>query len=75
MKVKVRCTYVIEVDVPVDGPEADLQFIIEENGCPGTGSVGLALERHMAQCESESVCWACALGGTNEIVSEDSACR
>jgi len=66
MKIKVRCSYTIEVEVP-DDADYDAQFDIEENHCPGTGIVGAALDAHRAQCDSRGVCWACALGGTSEI--------
>jgi len=65
VKVRVRCTYLVEVELPDD---ADVKFIIEENGCPGTGAVGLALEETMKECDAASQCWACALGGKNEIL-------
>jgi len=65
--VKVRCTFVIEVEVP-DDPEFPVQFYIEENSCPGTGAVWAALRQHMEKHEEAGTCWACALGGENKIV-------
>ncbi len=67
MKIKVWCSYTIEVDVP-DAADYDAQFDIEENHCPGTGRVGAAFEAHKARCDAASVCWACGLDGKNEIV-------
>jgi hypothetical protein len=68
MKVKVRCTFVIEVDVPDEN--ADIaSFMIEENGCPGTGVVWSALSDHMEAHDEAGTCWACALEGKNEIVA------
>ena len=66
-KLKVRCTFVIEVEVP-DDPEYDAVFDIEENHCPGTGLVDSALEAHMFRCDTERICWACALGGECKII-------
>lgn len=67
MKVKVQCSYTIEVDVP-DDADYDVLFDIEENHCPGTGIVGAALETHRAVCDAKQVCWACALSGKNKVV-------
>lgn len=69
MQVKVRCTYVIEVEVP-DDPDYDVYFDLVENHCPGTGIVGAALEHHMDQCHHASTCWACALDGECELVDQ-----
>ena len=69
-RVTVRCTYTIEVDVPTDVPGYDERFDIEENHCPGTGRVGAAFDAHRARCDAEGVCWACGLGGRNEIVED-----
>ncbi|HOA00874.1 MAG TPA: hypothetical protein PKI27_01050 [Dermatophilaceae bacterium] len=71
MKVKVRCSYTIEVEVP-DDVDYDVQFDIEENHCPGTGVVGAALDAHREACDAKHVCWACMLGGKNEVVSVQS---
>lgn len=65
MKVKVRCSFVIEVEIADD---LDPKFVIEENGCPGTGIVGSTLDAHMDKCDVDGVCWACALQGKNEII-------
>jgi hypothetical protein len=67
-KIRVRCAYEIEVEVPDDWTAEDVRFHVEENGCPGTGLVGAALEAHRDRCEAASVCWACALQGTNEVM-------
>lgn len=66
-KIKVRCTYEIEVEVP-DNPSYDAHWDIEENHCPGTGIVGAAFDAHFKACEAKQVCWACTLKGSNEIV-------
>ena len=70
MRIKVAATVVVEVDVEV--PEGtDPFFIVEENGCPGTGAVGAAIEKQMREDTGRSVCWACNLRGANKIVAID----
>lgn len=68
MKVLVKCTFTIEVEVPDN--HHDPKFAIEENGCPGTGLVGVAFAKHLEAHESKMTCWACALQAKCEIVSE-----
>ena len=72
IRVRVQCT--IEVPVLIEDPEyaENLGFHIEENGCPGTGIVGAAIERAMVEAESQGVCWACRLNGVNKIVRVES---
>jgi hypothetical protein len=67
-KVKVRCTFVIEVEVP-DRPDYDAQWDLEENHCAGTGSTGAAFDEVYKQQEKNG-CWACALHCENKIVEE-----
>lgn len=69
-KIKVQCTFVIEVEVevPVDFTDHDIQFMIEENSCPGTGQVGKALCKHIDKHLDADTCWACALQGENKIL-------
>lgn len=69
MKVLVECTVQLEVEISDD--IEDPYFLIEDNGCPGTGSVGAALDAAMNHGEENSVCWACNLKGTNKILSID----
>lgn len=69
MKLKVKCSFIIDVDFS-DDPELDPYFQIEENSCPGTGMVWLALKRHIEKHEQSRTCWACALQGKNEILEE-----
>lgn len=62
----------ITMDVPVeitDYPGHDPVFRIEENGCPGTGSVGLAIEQIQEYFDSQQTCGACAMRGRNEILA------
>jgi hypothetical protein len=70
VKVRVRCSYVIEVELP-DTQRNSAAWVIEENGCPGTGVVGAALDEQMRLHEEQSTCWACALGGQNQIIDPD----
>ncbi len=73
MIIKVRCSFVIDVEVPSpeEDPEYDAEFDIEENHCPGTGRVGAALDKVMSRAEDLNVCWACNLQGKNEIVRDE----
>ncbi len=69
MKVKVKCSYVLEIELP-EGyaeDEAMLRFRIEENGCPGTGEVGAAFDKHLDETP-DNICWACNIQGANEIL-------
>lgn len=65
MKVRVRCSFVVDVELPDD---CDPYFTIEDNGCPGTGAVQMALEKIMVEHDNASTCWACAAEGKNEIL-------
>ncbi len=69
MKVKVRCTF--EIEVEVDTTPDHVHFVIEEHSCPGTGQVGAELERIIEAHDIAGTCWACALQGTNKIISID----
>lgn len=69
MKILVKCTFVIPVEVP-DDPDYSVHFDIEDNHCPGTGLVGSALDEIMEKHREKSTCWACALQGKNEIIEE-----
>ena len=59
-KVKVQCTLVVEVEVPDD---ADPHFIFEDNGCPGTGVVGAAIDAAILAGDTNS--------GENKILEID----
>ena len=65
--IKVRITLEISVEVPGDNTY-DPSFDIEENHCPGTGLVGMTLDKHIDKFRESGYCWACALNGKNEIV-------
>lgn len=68
MKVKVKASVIVEVDLPDD---IDPFFCLEENGCPGTDVVGAEIISAINYGDSESVCWACNLQGENKILSID----
>ena len=68
MKIKVKCEFVLEVEVPDDLTPAQVHFVIEDNGCPGTGAVWTALKAALTESEESDICWACKLGGKNTIV-------
>jgi hypothetical protein len=68
MKVKVKCTLIVEVEMPEPW---DAHFQIEENGCPGTGLVGAAIDDAIQEGEINSTCWACGLLGENKILAID----
>lgn len=67
-RINVKCTFVIPVEVPDESPDYDVHFDIEDNHCPGTGVVGAAIEKAIEEGRRTHNCWACQLGGTNEIV-------
>lgn len=68
MKVRVRCSFVVEIDLPDDMTQDEIRFAIEENGCPGTGVVGAAVDSAMEHGDEARVCWACNLQGKNEVL-------
>jgi len=70
MKILVKCTLLVPVEVP-DGAGYSPSFDIEENNCPGTGKVGAAIQKVKDHCDSHCFCWACNLQGKNEIVDWD----
>ena len=66
-KIQVKVTFTIPVEVP-DDEDYDASFDIEENHCPGTGLVGMAIDKAIEEGNKNGICWACKLGGKNEIV-------
>ena len=68
-KILVKITLEVPVEIPED-EDYDEVFDIEENHCPATGLVGMALEKIMDKHNADSSCWACALNGKNEIIEE-----
>ncbi len=69
MKVRVKCIWFVDVEVP-DDPEYDAEFDLVENHCPGTGRVGAALDAAIAAGDASGFCWACNGQGECEIVSD-----
>ncbi len=74
-KIKVLVTLEVEVeleDTITNGwsPYENRHFIIEENGCPGCGSVGRAIEDAIENTQEDGdPCWACAFfNGKNKII-------
>jgi hypothetical protein len=65
VKVKILCSYTLEVEIPDD---VNPWFYIEDNGCPGTGAVGLKLGQVVDEHDQNSTCWACACDGENKIL-------
>jgi len=73
-KVKVMCTFFVEVELDEDEYKRR-HFIIEDNGCPGTGVVWHELNKVMDECDEQGICWACMLGGQNRIIEQSDTCR
>lgn len=67
----VECKYILEVpwDTPEDWPDDHIRFRIEENSCPGTGSVGSVLDDLMEVAQKNRICWACSVGGENKLLA------
>lgn len=68
----VECKFVIEIPwdhEPQYSTDEHIRFRIEENSCPGTGSVGSALDDLMSIADENSICWACAVGGENKLLA------
>ena len=64
----VNVTMRVAFDVDDCEKDDNLQFRIEENGCPGTGMVGAAIEKAIRESNARGVCWACPMHGRNELV-------
>lgn len=71
-RIKVLCMWVLEVEIPTaeENPDYDAEFDIEENHCPATGRVGVALEEIFHKSDEAGVCPMCP-GGTNIILTEE----
>lgn len=68
MKVKVKATVVVEIEVEDGWDDGMILFHVEENGCPGTKEVGVEIEEAIHQGKQFGVCWACNLQGENEVL-------
>ncbi len=75
-RILVRCTFLVPVEIEYQEENAEwfndggLEFMVEENGCPGTGAVGAALEHAIEFGTAHGICWACDLHGENEIMDK-----
>lgn len=73
MKVKVRCSYELEIELPdtdewtEDGNRL-IFFHIEENNCPGTGPTGGELYRMLDEAEETGNCCFCGRNGENVVL-------
>lgn len=68
MKRKVRVTFDLEVNQHDDMDEDTFRFMIEENGCPGSGIVGAAIDRLIREADSKGVCWGCNVNGSVKVL-------
>lgn len=68
MIIRVRASVELDVEVPSDWTPGDVQFYIEENGCPGTSAVGAILRAAIEEGEESRTCAACTLGAENKII-------
>lgn len=68
----VKCT--IEVPVKVEdnyyNEEFTPEFDLEQNHCPATGLVGIAIDKAIREGDKDKMCWGCALKGKCEIINE-----
>lgn len=72
-KIIVRCT--LDVPIEVDDNHYDdeftAEFDLEDNHCPGTGLVGVAIDEAIKKGDKNGFCWACALKGKCEIIEDN----
>jgi bifunctional DNA-binding transcriptional regulator/antitoxin component of YhaV-PrlF toxin-antitoxin module len=68
--VMVKCEITIPVEMREDFSADEVQFLIEDNGCPGTGPVGVALRKLLEDSDEQGICLICNLGGSNKIVEK-----
>lgn len=68
--INVKCTFIIPIQVEDDYYKDGFteEFDLEENHCPGTGLVGVAIDTLIRECGEQDICWACKVGGKCEIV-------
>lgn len=67
-KIKVRCTFEIDVEFDADRTDEELISYVEDNHCPATGSIGAEFDEWYQRMEEKGFCWGCALQGKNEII-------
>lgn len=69
-KVTVQCTFTFDVEMPDDMSDDQIRWQLEQNGCPGSGSVGVAFDEAIeAETNDDAGCWACALGGETKVLN------
>lgn len=71
MKVKVRASVIVEIDLPDEWDKGQILFHVEMNGCPGVHEVGSKIEEEMTGSKLAGVCWACNLEGDNKVLEID----
>lgn len=64
MRILVKCVLFVEVEIPDD---RDPEFVLVENGCPGTGVVFPALRALIEEQEESDTCVMCARGCVNAV--------
>lgn len=69
-KGKVRVSFDVEIEMDDEAFERR-HFIIEENDCPGTGKVGLAVRELVEKNYESGTCLICAANGENKIIEEE----
>ncbi len=67
-QILVECTLKVLVEVDETRGIEQIEFEIEENGCPGTGVVGRAIMEQIERDEEKQVCWGCNMRGKNKIL-------
>jgi len=67
IKALVQCVLEVPVEYPDDSEEW-MMFDIVENSCPGTHTVGSAIDSIREKCDEKSYCWACKLRGENKFI-------
>lgn len=68
--VDVEATIKLTVAVPDDYSKEMILFVIEEEGCPGTGLVGRKLKQLIEDSNVTQYCWACP-DGHNKVLAID----
>jgi len=77
-KMPVLVSFVVECDVPCEADDMNnsagtMRYYVEEHSCPGTGSVGNAVDELVNR--DDDYCWACGVAGENLLLSHSEAKR
>jgi len=68
-KVKVRCSYEVEIEVPDEWVEdGHVFYYVEEHECPGTGLIGEQLYEMLDAGERDGICCFCGRNGENKVL-------